>query len=95
MKILKAQDSRAVWSTEDKSHLLHYLADHVVEMGNGANFKKKTWEGAAAELAKRPSKGAPKTVGVCRSKWQKVSQTPAVYAEPLTLVLAQGSIYHC
>jgi hypothetical protein len=47
---------------------------HLAEAGDGANFKKSTWQAAAAALSKYPlEKGIPKTAASCQSKWNKAS----------------------
>ena len=63
----------AHWTDQDIRELVDFLLEHRAEGGDGASFKKSTWQAAAQALSKKPpAKGALKTAGACQSKWTKV-----------------------
>ena len=65
---------RAHWTDEEIRALLTYLVDHKSEAGEGVNFTKKTFKGAAESLALSGLrvKGAVKTADACKRKWATV-----------------------
>jgi hypothetical protein len=65
---------RCIWSLDDERKLVEYAVRHHTKGGDGMNFTKSFWVGAAAEMATHPCpKGAPKTPEACQSKWTRVS----------------------
>ena len=67
---------RAHWADQDVRELVDFLLQHRAESGDGASFKKSTWQAAAQALGKKPpAKGVVKTAGACQSKWTKVWAT--------------------
>ncbi|CAA7270774.1 unnamed protein product [Cyclocybe aegerita] len=45
-------DAPAYWTKEDETHLLNFLFDHLASGGDGANFKKTTFQLASIEVKK-------------------------------------------
>jgi hypothetical protein len=72
MSVATSAPDRSIWTLEDETRLVHYLLDHQAEAVDGANFKATVWTGAAEELSKNVTKGAPKTPASCKSKWDRV-----------------------
>jgi hypothetical protein len=65
--------SKAYWTEDKTKALLAYLVDHKAEAGEGVNFQKKTYNGAAESLAAMRVKGGEKTGDACKRKWKHVS----------------------
>jgi hypothetical protein len=69
----KPKEEWAVWSEEELSTYLQFLFQHRSEMGDGSNFKKKTFSAAAEHMEQSGrASGGEKDWEACRSKWQKV-----------------------
>ncbi|KAG1777163.1 hypothetical protein EV702DRAFT_1197482 [Suillus placidus] len=70
---ITAAKDRCIWSLDDERKLMEYAVQHHAKGGNGMNFTKSFWVGAAAEMATRPCpEGAPKTPEACQSKWTRI-----------------------
>ncbi|KAH9947460.1 hypothetical protein B0H21DRAFT_891281 [Amylocystis lapponica] len=65
----------AFWTSDDELALVNFLLEHQAEGGDGANFKKSTFQAAAAMLEPLRTKGAPKGCESCKNKWQKLRKT--------------------
>ncbi|KIN98306.1 hypothetical protein M404DRAFT_89760, partial [Pisolithus tinctorius Marx 270] len=62
----------AVWTTEEEGMLLDSLASHLSQAGDG-NFKKVTWNAAAAHMANNYPPGpdnGDKTAESCEWKFK-------------------------
>ncbi|KIN94467.1 hypothetical protein M404DRAFT_50215, partial [Pisolithus tinctorius Marx 270] len=62
----------AVWTTEEEGALLDFLASHLSQAGDG-NFKKATWNAAAAHMAHNHPLGpdnGDKTAESCERKFK-------------------------
>jgi hypothetical protein len=69
----KPKEEWAVWSEEEVGTYLRFLFNHCSEMGDGSNFKKKTFSAAAEHMEQSGrASGGEKDWEACRSKWQKV-----------------------
>ena len=69
-----AAKDRCVWSPDDVTKLVEYVVQHHAKGGDGVNFTRPFWVGAAAEMATCPCPdSAPKTPDACQSKWSRVS----------------------
>lgn len=65
----------AKWTTDEDTALIEYLRLHIP--GDGTNFKKQTWHGAAAHLKERfPEQlGGEKTQSSCQTRWTKLKSS--------------------
>ncbi|KAG2102319.1 hypothetical protein BD769DRAFT_1676644 [Suillus cothurnatus] len=64
-----------IWSLDDERKLVEYTVQHHAKGGDGMNFTKSFWVGAAAEMATCPCpEGAPKTPEACQSKWTRIKK---------------------
>jgi hypothetical protein len=61
----------------DKTELLEFLQDHILEGGDGANFKTVTWT-AAKVVDKNWTGGAPKNTIACKNKFAGVCLFPFI-----------------
>jgi hypothetical protein len=59
----------AHWMVTDETELLDFLQDHILEGGDGVNFKTVTWTAAAKVVDENWTKGAPKNAIACKNKW--------------------------
>lgn len=66
------QVNKAIWTIEDETALIDFLAERKAEAGDGANFKGAVWGAAAQEMAKHTTKGGVKTADACKTKWGRV-----------------------
>ena len=64
---------RCIWSDEDVTVMIQYIAANRAKAGDGLNFDKTFWIAVAAEMAKHPSQGAAKSFEACQAKWGRVS----------------------
>ncbi|KAF9060759.1 hypothetical protein BDP27DRAFT_1184160, partial [Rhodocollybia butyracea] len=72
----------AVWTEEELDTYLQFLFKHRSEMGDGSNFKKKTFSAAAEHMEQSGrASGGEKDWEACRSKWQKVKKTYEVIGD--------------
>jgi hypothetical protein len=77
---------RCIWSLDDERKLVEYAVQHHTKGGDGMNFTKSFWVGAAAEMATCPCpEGAPKTPKACQSKWTRVSTIVVLIHVPLLI----------
>ncbi|KAG2355587.1 hypothetical protein BDR07DRAFT_1302992, partial [Suillus spraguei] len=64
-----------VWSVEDERKLVEYAVQYSAKGGDGMNFTKSFWIGAATEMATHSCPdSAPKTPEACQSKWAWVNK---------------------
>ncbi|KAG2097287.1 uncharacterized protein F5147DRAFT_656418 [Suillus discolor] len=65
----------AKWTTDEDTALIEYLRLHIP--GDGINFKKQAWHGAAAHLKERfPEQlGGEKTQSSCQTRWSKLKSS--------------------
>jgi hypothetical protein len=62
----------------DKTELLEFLQDHILEDGDGVNFKTVTWTAVAKVVDENWTKGAPKNAIACRNKFTGVHLFPFI-----------------
>ena len=55
------------------SNIISFLIEHKAEAGDSATFKSSVWTAAAQHVEWFHTKGGPKTVKACASKWNRVS----------------------
>ncbi|KIM73839.1 hypothetical protein PILCRDRAFT_14909 [Piloderma croceum F 1598] len=53
----------------DEAELINFLLDRQAEAGDSATFKPAVWNAAALHLEQFQTKGGPKTVNSCSTKW--------------------------
>jgi hypothetical protein len=64
---------RANWNDAEITALISYLVEHIAKMGDSGNFKWAMLTGALGAVRPHHSAGLPKTVSMCKSKYQSVS----------------------
>jgi hypothetical protein len=72
------ESTRAHWTVADKMELLEFLQDHILEGGDGANFKTVTWTAAAKVVDEHRTKGASKNTIACKNKLTGVHLFPFI-----------------
>ncbi|KIO10363.1 hypothetical protein M404DRAFT_98919, partial [Pisolithus tinctorius Marx 270] len=83
----------AVWTTEEEGMLLDFLASHLSQASNG-NFKKATWNAAAAHMAHNYPQGPDngnKTAESCEQKFKALKKS--YYAITNLKSVASGFAY--
>ena len=55
------------------SNIISFLIEYKAEAGDSATFKSSVWSAAAQYVEWFHTKGDPKTVKACASKWNRVS----------------------
>ncbi|KIO10374.1 hypothetical protein M404DRAFT_129509, partial [Pisolithus tinctorius Marx 270] len=83
----------AVWTTEEEGALLDFLASHLSQAGDG-NFKKATWNAAAAHMAHNHPPGpdnGDKTAESCEQKFKALKKS--YYAITNLKSVASGFAY--
>ena len=68
-KSMEIESTHAAWTISNELHLIQYLTEHFSEAGDGNNFKRAVWVGAAADQAKHHKTGSPMTQLGCKNKW--------------------------
>ena len=63
---------KAHWNELEVSALVDYFYQHRSEVGEGGNFRAKTYNGAAEHIASHLSQGPKKTARTCKMKWVSV-----------------------
>jgi hypothetical protein len=71
----KPSEPKCEWSAEEEERLIQFLLSKIASAADGGNFKQATWNAAAVEMAKFPTKGANKTSKACSSKYGRVSSS--------------------
>jgi hypothetical protein len=68
---LEQTESRdqCVWTEGDETALIEYITANRSRGGDGMNFDKTFWAGAAADMVNHTSSGATKTGKACQEKW--------------------------
>ena len=66
--------ARCNWSDQDKIDLIRFLIKQKAETGDSATFKPSIWTAAAQHIDQSRTKGGPKTVKSCASKWTRVHE---------------------
>ena len=61
--------ARCDWSDQDEIKLIRFLIKRKAETGDSATFKPSIWTAAARHVEQFHTKGGPKTVKSCASKW--------------------------
>jgi hypothetical protein len=71
----KARKKASQWNDEETTALLEYLITELPRAGDGNNFKKVTWTGAASLMAARftVTKGGDKDSEACERRFQLAS----------------------
>jgi hypothetical protein len=69
LQVRKANETKCEWTGVEEERLISFLVTMVDSSADVGNFKTVMWNAAAAEMAKYPTKGAPKTAKACSSKY--------------------------
>jgi hypothetical protein len=72
------ESTQAHWMVTDEMELLEFLQDHILEGGDGVNFKTVTWTAAAKVVDENQTKGAPKNTIACKNKFAGVYFFPSL-----------------
>ena len=64
--------ARCDWSDQDEIVLIRFLIEQKAETGDSATFKPSIWTTAAQHVEQFCTKGGPKTVKLCASKWTRL-----------------------
>ncbi|KIN93902.1 hypothetical protein M404DRAFT_169854, partial [Pisolithus tinctorius Marx 270] len=73
----RTRKKAVVWTTEEEGTLLDFLASHLSQAGDG-NFKKATWNAAAAHMAHNHPLGpdnSNKTAELCEQKFKVLKKS--------------------
>ncbi|KIN94024.1 hypothetical protein M404DRAFT_169400, partial [Pisolithus tinctorius Marx 270] len=84
----------AVWTTEEEGTLLDFLASHLSQASDG-NFKKATWNAAAAHMAHNYPPGLDngnKTAESCEQKFKVLKKS--YYTVANLKLVASGFAYN-
>ena len=63
--------ARCDWSDQDKIELIRFSIEQKAETDDSATFKPSIWTAAAWHVEQFHTKGGPKTVKSCASKWTR------------------------
>jgi hypothetical protein len=72
------ESTQAHWMVTDKTELLEFLQDHILEGGDGVNLKTVTWTAAAKVVDENQTKGAPENAIACKNKFAGVHLFPFI-----------------
>ena len=88
--------AKCQWSPDhaEEKRLIEFLVSRKSEAGDGGNFKQPTWNAAALEMAKVPTKGPNKTATACSLKYSRVCILSDYHATCLNIVQLRAQYNH-